>query len=88
MKDGNALVQVGSEYVSLGEYDKGIELIQQGIAKDTLKYPEDAKLRLGIAMMQSGKMKQKAVAQLRSVGGTDGASDVARLYTVIGNVQQ
>ena len=88
MKDGNALVQVGAEYASLGEYDKAIDLIQQGIAKDTLKYPEDAKLRLGMVMMQSGKNKPKAVAQLRSVGGTDGASDIARLYSVIGNVQQ
>jgi tetratricopeptide (TPR) repeat protein len=88
MKDGNALVQVGAEYASLGDYDKAIDLIQQGIAKDTLKYPEDAKLRLGMVMMQSGKNKQKAVAQLRSVGGTDGASDIARLYSVIGNVQQ
>jgi tetratricopeptide (TPR) repeat protein len=82
-KDGNALVQVGMEYASMGDYDKAIELIQQGIAKDTLKHPEDAKLRLGVAMMQSGKMKQKAVAQLRSVQGTDGAPEIARLYSVI-----
>jgi tetratricopeptide (TPR) repeat protein len=82
-KDGNALVQVGMEYASMGEYDKGIELIQQGIAKDTLKHPEDAKLRLGVAMMQSGKNRQKAVAQLRSVQGADGAPEVARMYSVI-----
>jgi tetratricopeptide (TPR) repeat protein len=82
-KDGNGLVQVGMEYASMGEHDKAIELIQQGIAKDTLKYPEDAKLRLGVAMMQSGKMNQKAVAQLRTVQGNDGAPEIARLYSVI-----
>jgi hypothetical protein len=82
-KDGNALVQVGMEYASMGDYDKAIELIQQGIAKDTLKHPEDAKLRLGVAMLQSGKMKQKAVAQLRTVQGTDGAPEIARLYGVL-----
>jgi tetratricopeptide (TPR) repeat protein len=82
-KDGNGLVQVGMEYGSMGEYDKAIELIQQGIAKDTLKYPEDAKLRLGVAMMQSGKMNQKAVAQLRTVQGNDGAPEIARLYSVL-----
>jgi len=82
-KDGNGLVQVGMEYSSMGEHDKGIELIQQGIAKDTLKYPEDAKLRLGVAMLQSGKMNQKAVAQLRTVQGNDGAPEIARLYSVI-----
>jgi tetratricopeptide (TPR) repeat protein len=82
-KDGNALVQVGMEYASMGDYDKAIDLIQQGIAKDTLKHPEDAKLRLGVAMLQSGKMRQKAVAQLHSVQGTDGAPEIARLYGVI-----
>jgi tetratricopeptide (TPR) repeat protein len=82
-KDGNGLVQVGTQYASMGEYDKAIELIEQGIAKDTLKYPEDAKLRLGVAMLQSGKMNQKAVAQLRTVQGNDGAPEIARLYGVI-----
>ena len=67
----------------MGDYEKAIDLIQQGIAKDTLKHPEDAKLRLGVAMMQSGKMNQKAVAQLRTVQGTDGAPEIARLYSVI-----
>ena len=86
-KDGNALVQVGVEYASMGEHDKGIELIQQGIVKDNLKYPEDAKLRLGIAMLQSGKAKDKAVQQLRTVQGTDGAAEIARLYAVVGTAQ-
>ena len=82
-KDGNALVQIGMEYASMGEYEKAIEMIQEGIAKDTLKHPEDAKLRLGVAMLQSGKMNQKAIAELRSVQGTDGAPEIARLYSVI-----
>ena len=53
-KDGNALVQVGSVYVSMGEVDKGIALIEQGIAKGGLKRPEDAKLRLGLAQHAIG----------------------------------
>jgi len=83
-KDGNDLVDIGAEYASLGEYDKAVELIQQGIAKDTLKHPEDAKLRLGVAMLQSGKAKPKAVQQLRSVQGTDGGPEIARLYIALG----
>jgi hypothetical protein len=86
-KDGNDLVAIGTEYVSLGQFDEGIELIQQGIAKDNLKRPEDAKLRLGVAMLQSGKNKAAAVKQLRSVQGADGAPDVARLYIAIGTGQ-
>jgi hypothetical protein len=83
-KTGDDLVAIGAEYASMGQYDEGIDLIQQGIAKDSLKRPEDAKLRLGVAMLQSGKNKSKAVQQLRSVQGTDGAPDVARLYISLG----
>jgi hypothetical protein len=81
-KDGNALVQVGYAYVTMGEYDKGIALIEQGIAKGGLKRPEDAKLHLGMAMLQAGKNKGKAVQTLRSVQGTDGAADLGRLWAV------
>jgi len=83
-KTGDDLVAIGSEYVSMGKVDEGIDLIQQGIAKDTLKRPEDAKLRLGVAMLQSGKGKAAAVKQLRTVQGTDGAPEVARLYIALG----
>jgi tetratricopeptide (TPR) repeat protein len=83
-KNGDDLVAIGTEYASLGQYDEAIDLIQQGIAKDSLKRPEDAKLRLGVAMLQSGKGKAKAVQVLRTVQGTDGAPDVARLYISLG----
>ena len=83
-KTGDDLVAIGSEYASMGKFDEGIALIQEGIAKDSLKRPEDAKLRLGVAMLQSGKGKPAAVKQLRSVQGTDGAPDVARAYIALG----
>ncbi len=83
-KTGDDLVAIGVEYASMGKYDEGIDLIQQGIAKDNLKHPEDAKLRLGIAQLQSGKAKAAGVKTLRSVQGADGASDVARLYIALG----
>jgi hypothetical protein len=83
-KTGDDLVAIGAEYVSMGKYDEGIDLMQQGIAKDSLKRPEDAKLRLGVAMLQSGKNKAKAVQMLRSVQGSDGAPDIARLYISLG----
>ncbi len=82
-KDGNALVKVGYAYVSLGEADKGIKLIEQGIAKGGLTKPEDAKLRLGMAMLP--KNRAKAVQTLRGVGGNEGAAELARLWTVVGS---
>jgi hypothetical protein len=81
-KEGNDLIKVGTVYASMGQADKAVELIEQGIAKGGLKHPEDAKLRLALAMAQSPKTKSKALQSLRSVGGTDGTADVARLYTV------
>ncbi len=83
-KDGNALVQVGYAYVTMGEVDKGIELIDAGIKKGGLKRPEDAKLRLGMAQQQSPKTKAKATATLNSVQGLDGVAEIARLWVVLG----
>jgi hypothetical protein len=82
-KEGNDLVKVGTVYASMGQADKAVELIEQGIAKGGLKRPEDAKLRLALAMAQSPKVKSKGLHALHSIGGTDGTADVARLYAVV-----
>ncbi len=84
MKEGDALVKIGYGFVSLGDVDQGIALIQQGIAKGNLKRPEDAKLRLGMAQLQSPKTRGAAVQTLRSVRGNDGAAEIARLWTILG----
>jgi len=81
-KDGNDLVQAGYVLVTMGQAEKGIPLIEQGIAKGGLKRPEDAKLKLGLAYLQQGKNKQKAVQILRSVQGNDGAADLGRLWAL------
>ena len=81
-KSGDELVRVGYAYVTMGQYDKGIALIEQGIAKGSLRRPEDAKLHLGMAQLQAGKNKGRAVQTLRSVQGNDGAADLGRLWAV------
>ncbi|MFO1340989.1 MAG: hypothetical protein U1F53_22675 [Burkholderiaceae bacterium] len=81
-KDGNALVQVGSVLASMGQAEQGASLIEQGIVKGGLKRPDDAKLRLGLAMAQTGKNKSKAQQTLRAVPGTDGSADLGRLYAI------
>jgi hypothetical protein len=83
-KEGDLLVKVGYGWVSLGDADKGIDLIQKGIAKGNLKRPEDAKLRLGMAQLQSPKTKSAGVQTLRGVKGTEGAGEIARLWTIVG----
>lgn len=85
-KDGEALVKTGYAYVTSGDFDKGIALMEQGIAKGGLRRAEDAKLHLGMAYLQAGN-RAKAVQTLRGVGGTDGAADLARLWIAQGGRQ-
>jgi tetratricopeptide (TPR) repeat protein len=80
-KDGNALVNIGLNYVYEGKADRGLPLIEAGIKKGGLKRPEDAKLRYGEALLQAGR-KERAVQVLRDVKGTDGTADVARLWVL------
>ena len=80
-KDGNALVNLGLNHVYEGNTQKGVALVEQGIKKGGLKRPEDAKLRLGEALLHAGQ-KQKAVQVLREVKGNDGAADIARLWVL------
>jgi hypothetical protein len=83
-RDGNLLVSLGMEYVSFGQIPKGIALIEAGQAKDQLRHPEDTKLQLGLAYWQAGE-KAKALQVLHTVGGTEGAAEIARLWTLLIN---
>ena len=80
-KTGTPLVNLGYAYVTLGQFDKGIDLISKGIAKGGLKNPEDAKLRLGVAYAKAGK-KDEAVKIFETIKGTDGTGDLARYWTM------
>lgn len=80
-KDGNLFVTLGLANAFGGNAKKGIAQIEQGIAKGNLKRPEDAKLYLGLAHYLAGD-NAKAVAAWRSVKGTDGAADIARLWII------
>ncbi|HEX6361617.1 MAG TPA: hypothetical protein VFZ93_01575, partial [Albitalea sp.] len=80
-RDGGALVDAGMNLVFAGEAPKGLQLMQQGLAKGSLKRPEDAKLHYAIAQILAGDVA-KAQATLRTVGGTDGTADLARLWTL------
>jgi Tetratricopeptide repeat len=82
-KEGNELVKVGTVYASMGETDKAVDLIEKGIAKGKLKRPDDAKLRLALALAQAPKTRTKGLQMLRNVSGSDGTADVAKLYAVV-----
>jgi len=84
--DAEALVDLGYTYVTMGEVDKGVKMIEQGIAKGGLKRPEEAQLRLGMAQLHSPKLKASALKTLRSIKGTDGAAEIGRLWAVLGHI--
>ncbi|MDR7051968.1 hypothetical protein J2X54_004470 [Duganella sp. 3397] len=83
-KDGIGLVNLGYNYITLGQFDKGIDLMKQGIAKGVAKNPEDAKLRLGYALAMAGK-KDESIKLLETIKGDDGRGDLARFWIIYQN---
>ena len=82
--DGNLLVALGEEYASYQQYPKGIALMQAGLAKGGLRHPDDTRLHLGVALLRAGQ-KPRAMQVLKTVDGHEGASDVARLWMMLGH---
>lgn len=80
-KDGNDFVKLGLANAFGGNARKGIDQIEQGIAKGNLKRPEDAKLYLGLAHYLAGDTA-KAQGVWKTVKGTDGSADLARLWLI------
>ena len=80
-KDGNALVTLGERLVANGQAEKGIALMEAGVKKGNLRRPEDTKLHLGLAYIQAGQ-KSKGVQTLKTVQGSDGVADLARLWVI------
>ena len=82
--DGTALLNLGFAYVTAGEYDKGIDLMEQGIRKDNLKHPDDGTLHLGMAYLMAGK-KAAGIKAMKSIQGKDGTGDLARFWVIQAN---
>ena len=80
-KDGTGSVNAGLNLVFNGQAPQGLAMMQQGISKGGLKRPEDAKLHLGFAHLVAGD-SAKAQAAFKTVAGTDGTADLARLWSL------
>lgn len=79
--DGNALIPLGLAQAQRGDAKGGVALIEEGLAKGNLKREDDAKLALGLAHFLGGE-SAKAQAAWRSVKGSDGVADIARLWVI------
>lgn len=87
-KDGGlALVDLGFAYVSNGQYDRGLALMERGMAKGAAnaavpnKKMHDSRLHLGIAYLMAGR-KDKALQIFSTIDGVHGASDLGRLWAI------
>lgn len=80
--NGDPLLKTGLAYVTYGDAAKGIPMMEQGLRKGGLKYPEQSKLRLGYAYYLSGN-KGKVRDALKDLTGSDGTADFARLWSIL-----
>ncbi|MCX7172020.1 MAG: hypothetical protein NTY41_17545 [Proteobacteria bacterium] len=74
-------VNTGFNFVLHGQFEKGIALIERGIAKGGLRFPEDAKLKLAMAYSYAGQ-KLNAAQVFKTIAGADGTADLARLWMI------
>lgn len=79
---GDPLVKTGMAYVTYGDTTKGLSMIEQGLKKGQLKFPDQSRLQLGYAYYLAGQ-KSKARDALKDVKGTDGAADLAQLWSIL-----
>ncbi len=80
--NGDPLMNTGLNYVLRGQADKGLPMMEQALKKGGFKRAEDAKLHLGFAQWLAGQ-KSKAIETLRTVKGTDGTAEIARLWVLV-----
>ena len=78
-KGAIALMNHGYDAVLKGDAKKGLELMEAGMKAADQKRPEEAKLRYGIALVLAGQ-KPRAGEVFKTVMGTEGAADLARLW--------
>ncbi len=80
-KDGLALVNLGYAFVTMGQNEKGISLMEKGIAKGGFKRPDEPKLHMAIAYAKAGR-KDDALKILETLKGDDGLTDLAKYWTI------
>lgn len=74
-------LKLAETYASDGQYQAAVTAYQKALQKGGLKYPEDAKLHLGLALLRAGD-RDHGKAQLSAVTGDEGPRDLARLWLI------
>lgn len=79
VKEALAQAHWGQSYIAAGQTERGLAMMEESLAKGSLKRPDDLRLRLGAAYAQAGQTDQ-ALRTLQAVRGSDGSADLARLW--------
>ena len=79
--NGLRAIRLGEAYSSYARYGEAIAAFEHGIRKGGLKYPGDARLHLGLALLAAGE-RAKAKDLLGSLTATDGTQELARLWLI------
>lgn len=79
--DARRLFVAGQAAWSLGQADRGIQVMQQALAQGGLREPGDARLHLGVAMAQAGR-RDEARQVLSNLPDRDGLPDLGRLWLI------
>lgn len=80
--DAPAPIDQGLNLVFAGQAKDGIAMMEAAMAGGKLQHPDQAQLHLGVAYYVAGQ-KANAVKAFRAVKGTDGSSDLARLWLLV-----
>ncbi|MCG2582795.1 hypothetical protein [Massilia sp. TS11] len=83
-KDNDGLAALGYQLVWAGKTQEGLTMMENAIKAGGMKYPDEAKLHLGIAYNVAGK-KAQAISTWKSVGGNDGSAALARYWVMAAN---
>lgn len=81
-KNGIGLVNTGYNFVINGQVERGIGLMEQGIARGGLKAVDEAKLHLGMAYLRAGN-RTKASDTFKSIQSADGSADIGRFWLLM-----
>ncbi|MDE2219390.1 MAG: hypothetical protein KGJ52_03335 [Gammaproteobacteria bacterium] len=78
---GDGLVQIGAAYLGFGQPDKALAAISAGIAKGSLKYPDESFMLLGIAY-QRNKNTAEAVRAFNRATSDPRYARLAKLWAL------
>ena len=79
--DNNLTFSTGFALSTIGQFDKGLPLMEAAVAKGGLRNPAEANLHLGVAYFGAGQ-REKAITAWKAVQGADGSAELARLWQV------